>query len=253
MAAQSANQPAWPAVQTYDYSLFGLVEVRPLNKIRRVIAKRLHASWVNIPMVVQFDEVDISELEALRASLKPQAEAAGVHLTLLAFFVKACIVALKAYPEFNASLDAGGENLVLKKYCNIGIATDTPDGLIVPVIKNADQKDVFELAAAIAQLSDKARSGRLAFSETEGGCFSITNLGLVGGTGFTPTINAPEVAVLGMARAARKLVEVDGNFVPRLVLPLTLSYDHRVIVGAAAGRFMSFLRQQIMSPASLRT
>ncbi len=134
MAAQSANQPALPAVQTYDYSLFGPVEVRPLNKIRRVIAKRLHASWVNVPMVVQFDEVDISELEALRVSLKPQAEAAGVHLTLLAFFVNACTLALKACPEFNASLDAGGENLVLKKYFNIGVATDTPDGLIVPVM-----------------------------------------------------------------------------------------------------------------------
>lgn len=251
MAAESANRPGLPVVETYDYSLFGEVEVRPLNKIRRVIARRLHASWVNVPMVVQFDEADITDLESLRASLKPRAEAAGIRLTLLAFIVKACILGLKAFPEFNASLDASGENLVLKKYYNVGFATDTPNGLIAPVIKDADKKGLFDIAAAIAELADKARSGRLAFSETEGGCFSVTNLGQLGGTGFTPTINAPEVAVLGIGRAARKMVEVDGKFVARLMLPLTLAYDHRVIDGAVGGRFMSFVREKMANPDPL--
>lgn len=251
MAAESAIRPAFPVVETYDYSLFGEVEVRPLNKIRRVIARRLHASWVNVPMVVQFDEADITDLESLRASLKPRAEAAGIRLTLLAFIVKACILGLKAFPEFNASLDASGENLILKKYYNVGFATDTPNGLIAPVIKDADKKGLFDIAAAIAALADKARSGRLAFSETEGGCFSVTNLGQLGGTGFTPTINAPEVAVLGIGRAARKMVEVDGKFVARLMLPLTLAYDHRVIDGAMGGRFMSFVREKMANPDPL--
>lgn len=251
MAAESATRPGLPVVETYDYSLFGAVEVRPLNKIRRVIARRLHASWVNVPMVVQFDEADITELESLRASLKPKADTAGVHLTLLALIIKACVFALKAFPEFNASLDASGENLVLKKFYNIGFAADTPNGLIAPVIKDADKKSLLQIAAAIGELAEKARSGRLTFSETEGGCFSVTNLGQLGGTGFTPTINAPEVAVLGVARAARKMVEVNGNFVARLMLPLALAYDHRVIDGAVGGRFMSFLREKIASPSVL--
>jgi pyruvate dehydrogenase E2 component (dihydrolipoamide acetyltransferase) len=235
-------------VETYDYSLFGEVEVRPLNKIRRVIARRLYASWVNVPMVVQFDEADITKLEALRAQLKPKAEAEGVKLTVLAFIIKACVLALKAFPDFNASLDATGDNLVLKKYFHIGFATDTPNGLIAPVIKDADKRTLFQIASAVAGLADKARSGRLAFSETEGGCFSVTNLGQLGGTGFTPTINAPEVAVLGVGRAARKMVDIDGDFAPRLMLPLTLAYDHRVIDGAVGGRFMSFLREKLAEP-----
>lgn len=246
MAAE--NRTGVPAVETYDYSLFGPVEVRPLNKIRRVIARRLYASWVNVPMVTQFDEADITDLETLRASLKSQAEAAGAHLTLMPFIVKSCLAGLKRFPDFNASLDASGDNLVLKKYFNIGFAADTPVGLIAPVIKDADRKSLFEIAAAIAELSNKARTGKLAFSETEGGCFSITNLGQLGGLGFTPTINAPEVAVLGIGRAARKMVDIDGTFVPRLMLPLTLAYDHRVIDGAVGGRFMQLLREKLSKP-----
>lgn len=239
------------AVTLYDYSLFGEVEVQPLNKIRRVIARRMQASWVNVPMVVQFDEADVTELETLRAQLRSKADTAGIRLTLLAFVIKACTLALKAFPEFNASLDSTGENLVLKKYCHIGFATDTPHGLIAPVIKDADKKELFQIAAAVGELADKARSGQLAFSETEGGCFSVTNLGQLGGTAFTPTINAPEVGVLGIARAARKMVDVNGAFVPRLMLPLTLAYDHRVIDGAVGGRFMSFLREKIAEPTAL--
>jgi pyruvate dehydrogenase E2 component (dihydrolipoamide acetyltransferase) len=250
MVSQSDGLKTLPAVETYDFSLFGEVEVRPLGKIRRVIARRLHASWVNVPMVVQFDEADITKLDALRAELKPKAEAEGVKLTVMAFIIKACVSALKAFPDFNASLDATGENLVLKKYFHIGFATDTPQGLIAPVIKNADKKTLFQIASAVAELAGKARSGRLAFSETEGGCFSVTNLGQLGGTGFTPTINAPEVAVLGIGRAARKMVDVNGSFVPRLMLPLTLAYDHRVIDGAVGGRFMSFLRDKLAEPSS---
>jgi pyruvate dehydrogenase E2 component (dihydrolipoamide acetyltransferase) len=238
-------------VETYDFSLFGEVENRPLNKIRRVIARRLHASWVNVPMVTQFDDADITDLEQLRADLKRKAGSDGVKPTVLAFVIKACVLALKAFPEFNASLDASGQNLVLKKYFHITFAADTPLGLLAPVIKDADKKSLFEMAAAVSELADKARSGRLAFSDTEGGCFSVTNLGQLGGTGFTPTINAPEVAVLGVARAARKLVDVGGDFVPRLMLPLTLTYDHRVIDGANGGRFMAFLREKLAKPELL--
>ncbi|MDF2120406.1 2-oxo acid dehydrogenase subunit E2 [Roseiarcaceae bacterium H3SJ34-1] len=251
MPEQIDNPPRFPVVETYDYSLFGAVEIRPLNKIRRVIARRMHASWVNVPMVVQFDEADITELEVLHDQLKPKADAAGVRLTLLAFVVKACVLSLKAFPEFNASLDATGDNLVLKKYFNIGFATDTPYGLIAPVVKNADKKELFQLAAEISNLAVKARSEKLAFSETEGGCFSITNLGRLGGTAFTPTINAPEVAVLGMARATRKMIDMDNAFVPRLMLPLSLAYDHRVIDGAVGGRFMDDLRKRLATPAAL--
>ena len=174
-----------------------------------------------------------------------------MKLTVLAFIIKACVLALKAFPDFNASLDATGENLVLKKYCHIGFATDTPNGLIAPVIKDADKKTLFQIASAVAELADKAKSGRLAFSETEGGCFSVTNLGQLGGTGFTPTINAPEVAVLGVGRAARKMVDVNGDFAARLMLPLTLAYDHRVIDGAVGGRFMGFLREKLAEPGDL--
>ena len=251
MASQSDFRSEFPSVETYDYSLFGDVEIRPLNKIRRVITRRMHASWVNIPMVAQFDEADITELETVRAQLRPKADAANVKLTLLAFFIKACTVALKEFPDFNASLDAKGEHLVLKKYCHIGFAADTPEGLIAPVIKNADRLELLQIASAVSKLAGKARSGRLALTDVEGGCFSVTNLGELGGTGFTPTINAPEVAVLGVARAMRKMVEVNSAFVPRLMIPLTLAYDHRVIDGVVGGRFMKFLREQIERPALL--
>jgi pyruvate dehydrogenase E2 component (dihydrolipoamide acetyltransferase) len=247
-----SQQPfAFPKVETYDYALFGDVEVRPLNNIRKIIARRLWAAWANVPQVTQFDEVDVTALEALRRDLKPKAAAANVKLTILAFLIKASIRALQAFPEFNASLDDSGENLIVKKYCNIAFAADTPAGLLAPVIKNADRKSLFELAAAADELARKAREGRLAFSDCEGGCFSISNLGELGGTGFTPTINAPEVAVLGVGCARRKVVVVDDTFAARLMLPLTLTYDHRVIDGAVGGRFMQTLRQALATPESL--
>ncbi|HVY15348.1 MAG TPA: 2-oxo acid dehydrogenase subunit E2 [Rhodopila sp.] len=242
----------FPKVETYDYALFGPVEVRPLSNIRKIIGRRLHAAWANVPQVTQFDEVDLTALEALRAELKPKAEAQGIKLTLLAFIMKACAQTLARFPEFNASLDDSGDNLVLKKYCHIGFAADTPMGLLAPVVRDVDKKGLFDIARAIAELAEKARLGRLAFTDAEGGCFSVSNLGQLGGTGFTPTINAPEVAVLGVARAAEKVVVQDGQFVVRLVLPLALVYDHRVVDGAQGGRFMAMLRDRLHNPESLR-
>jgi len=241
----------FPRVETYDYALFGEVEVRPLSQVRRVIGRRLWAAWANVPQVTQFDEVDLTALETLRQTLKPKAAAEGIRLTVMAFIVKACAGALKAFPEFNASLDEAGENLVLKKYCNIAFATDTPAGLLAPVVKGADGKTLFELAAAIEALARKARDGRLAFSDCEGGGFSVSNLGALGGTGFTPTINAPEIAVLGVGCARPKAVVVDGQIAPRLMLPLSLTYDHRVIDGAVGGRFLQAVRQALLAPESL--
>ena len=246
-----AAPAGFPIVETYDYSLFGPVEVRPLSKIRKIIGSRLHAAWANVPQVAQFDEVDLTALEERRAQLRPTADARGVKLTMLAFIMRACAETLHEFPDFNASLDDSGNNLVLKKYCHIGFATDTPVGLLAPVVRDVDKKDVFEIAAAIAVLADKARNGRLALTDAEGGCFSVSNLGQLGGTGFTPTINAPEVAVLGVARAARKVVERDGVFVARLMLPLCLVYDHRVIDGAHGGRFMAALCRKLAEPAGL--
>lgn len=243
--------PAYPVVETYDYSLFGPVEMRPLSKIRKIIGRRMWAAWANVPQVAQFDEIDLTSLEALRARLKPQAELQGIKLTLLAFIMRACAQALLEFPEINASLDDSGDNLVLKKYCHIGFATDTPVGLLAPVIRDADKKSLFEIADAIAMLAEKARNGQLAFADAEGGCFSVSNLGQLGGTGFTPTINAPEVAVLGVARGARKVVEIEGQFVTRLMLPLSLVYDHRVIDGAQGGRFMAAICQRLCAPESL--
>lgn len=246
-----AAPAGFPVVETYDYSLFGPVEVRPLSKIRKIIGRRLHAAWANVPQVAQFDEIDLTALEELRARLKPAAEAQGIKLTLLAFIMRACAQTLAEFPDFNASLDDSGDNLVLKKYCHIGFATDTPIGLLAPVIRDVDKKSLFAIASAIGSLADKARNGRLAFADAEGGCFSVSNLGQLGGTGFTPTINAPEIAVLGVARGARKVVERDGAFVARLMLPLCLVYDHRVIDGAHGGRFMAALCRRLAEPVGL--
>ncbi len=243
MAAES------PPVETYDYALFGEVEVRPVSRIRKVISRRLSASWAHVPHVAQFDEVDLTDLEVLRERLVPQARVAGVQLTLLAFVMQACAQALKAFPEFNASLDASGDNLVLKKYCHIAFAAETPVGLLAPVVRDADRKDLLETAQAIQALAQKAKAGRLALSDAEGSCFTVTNLGVLGGTGFTPIINAPEVAILGVARAGRKVVEAEGAFVSRLFLPLTLVYDHRVIDGATGARFLAFIRDRLAQPA----
>jgi len=240
-----------PKVPDVDFSRFGPVEVRPLSRIQRISGARLQASWINLPHVTQNEDADITDLEALRASLKDKAAADGVRLTPLAYIIRACALALRQFPRFNASLDATAENLVFKQYCNIGFAADTPDGLVVPVIRDADRSDVFGLARTLAQLSEKARAGKLTAQEMQGGCFTVSSLGGIGGTAFTPIINAPEVAILGVARSAYKPVYKGGAFVPRLILPLCLSYDHRVIDGAEAARFVVALAKLLADPKAL--
>jgi pyruvate dehydrogenase E2 component (dihydrolipoamide acetyltransferase) len=234
-----------PRVPQVDFAAFGAVERRPLSRIQKISGPRLHASWVNVPHVTQFDEADITDMEATRASLKDEAAARGLKLTPLAFVMRACVQALQAFPHFGASLDAEAGELVIKKYVHVGFAADTPGGLVVPVVRDADRKDVFELARELAALSEKARAGKLSAAEMQGGCFTISSLGGIGGTAFTPIINAPEVAILGVSRASLRAVYQDGAFVPRLMLPLSLSYDHRVIDGAAAARFTSFLAKAL--------
>ena len=234
-----------PRVPQVDFAAFGAVERRPLGRIQKISGPRLHASWVNVPHVTQFDEADITDMEATRASLKDEAAARGLKLTPLAFVMRACVQALQAFPHFGASLDAEAGELVIKKYVHVGFAADTPGGLVVPVVRDADRKDVFELARELAALSEKARAGKLSAAEMQGGCFTISSLGGIGGTAFTPIINAPEVAILGVSRASLRAVYQDGAFVPRLMLPLSLSYDHRVIDGAAAARFTSFLAKSL--------
>lgn len=247
----AAGGGALPAVPAVDFAAFGPVETQPLSRIQRIAGPRLHASWVNIPHVTQFDEADITDLEALRAELKESATAQGIKLTPLAFIVRACVKALQAFPTFNASLDASGANLVLKKYIHVGFAADTPNGLMVPVVREADRKDIYEVARQLADLSAAARGGKLSGAQMQGGSFTISSLGGIGGTAFTPIINAPEVAILGVSRSAYKPVYRDGAFVPRLMLPLSLSYDHRVIDGAAAARFTTFLAKTLSEPHAL--
>jgi pyruvate dehydrogenase E2 component (dihydrolipoamide acetyltransferase) len=244
---------ALPRVPQVDFAAFGPVERRPLSRIQKISGPRLHASWVNVPHVTQFDEADITEMEATRARLKDEATTRGIKLTPLAFVVRACVLALQAYPQFGASLDADAGELVIKKYVHIGFAADTPNGLVVPVVRDADRKDVFELARDLASLSEKARTGKLTAAEMQGGVFTISSLGGIGGTAFTPIINAPEVAILGVSRSAHRPVYENGAFVPRLMLPLSLSYDHRVIDGAAAVRFTTFLAKALADvPGLLR-
>ena len=241
LLTEPAPAAALPKVPEVDFAAFGPIERRPLSRIQKIAGPRLHASWVNIPHVTQFDEADITEMEATRAKLKDQATARGIKLTPLAFVMRACAQALQAFPHFGASLDAAAGELVFKKYVHLGFAADTPGGLVVPVVRDADRKDVFELARELAALSEKARLGKLVAAEMQGGCFTVSSLGGIGGTAFTPIINAPEVAILGVSRASQRPVYQDGAFVPRLMLPLSLSYDHRVIDGADAVRFTSFL------------
>jgi pyruvate dehydrogenase E2 component (dihydrolipoamide acetyltransferase) len=242
---------AWPAVPTIDFSQFGAVETRPLTRIQRIAGPRLHASWVNIPHVTQFEHADITDLEDVRTKLKQKALTEGIKLSVLAFVVRACVRALQEFPHFNASLDAGGENLILKKYIHIGFAADTPSGLVVPVLRNAEHRDVYEIARLLAELALKARAGKLTAAEMQGGSFTISSLGGIGGTAFTPIINAPEVAILGLSRSAMQPVYRDGGFVPRMILPLSLSYDHRVIDGASAARFTNFLAASLAEPRGL--
>jgi pyruvate dehydrogenase E2 component (dihydrolipoyllysine-residue acetyltransferase) len=239
--APPAQAAALPRVPEVDFAAFGPVERKPLSRIQKIAGPRLHASWVNVPHVTQFDSADITDMEAARGRMKSEAATRGIKLTPLAFVMRACVQALQAFPRFCASLDAEAGELVYRKYVHIGFAADTPGGLVVPVVRNADRKDIFELAGELAVLSEKARAGKLSAAEMQGGCFTISSLGGIGGTAFTPIINAPEVAILGVSRASQQPVYLDGTFVPRLMLPLSLSYDHRVIDGAEAARFTSFL------------
>ena len=233
------------SIPEVDHSKFGEIEKVALSRIKKISGAHLHRSWVNVPHVTQFDETDITELEAFRKSLAKEAEAKSVRLTPLIFLMKAVVSALIEYPDFNASLDVSGENLIMKKYFNIGVAVDTPNGLVVPVVRDVDQKGLFDLAAELGDLAAKAREGKLSPRDMQGGCFTISSLGGIGGTQFTPIVNAPEVAILGVARSKMQPVYQDGDFVPRLMLPLALSYDHRVIDGAQGARFISYLSQVI--------
>src|SRR2546427_8911025 len=226
----------WPQV---DFAKFGPVESKPLSRIKKISGANLHRNWVMIPHVTNHEDADITDLEAFRVRLNKENEKSGIKVTMLAFLIKASVAALAKFPEFNASLD--GENLIYKKYFHVGFAADTPNGLVVPVIKNADQKGVLAIAKEMGELSAKAREGKLGPADMQGGCFSISSLGGIGGTYFTPIINAPEVAILGVCRSSMRPVWDGRQFLPRLILPLSLSWDHRVIDGAAAARFNSFL------------
>jgi pyruvate dehydrogenase E2 component (dihydrolipoamide acetyltransferase) len=232
----------WPKV---DFAKFGPVESRPLSRIQKISGANLLRNWVMIPHVTQFDEADITDLEAFRVTMNKENEKSGAKLTMLAFLIKASVAALKKFPDFNASIDGQGEEmrLVLKQYFHIGFAADTPNGLVVPVLRDADKKGVFDIAKEMGELAKKARDGKLGPAEMQGGCFSISSLGGIGGTAFTPIINAPEVAILGVSKTQTKPVWNGKEFLPRSMLPLSLSYDHRVIDGASAARFTNFLSQ----------
>ena len=233
----TASGFAVPAAPLIDFSKFGGIEIKPLNKIKRLTGINLHRSWVTIPHVTQFDEADITELEAFRLSESDRAKAQGYKLTILAFVCKVVCKALEVYPQFNTSLDASGENLIYKQYYNIGIAVETPNGLVVPVIKDVNHLSVGDIAKEMARLSVKAREKGLMPTDMNGGSFTLSSLGGIGGTAFTPIVNGPEVAILGLSRSSMKPVYEGGAFQPRLMLPLSLSYDHRVIDGAEAARF----------------
>ncbi|OUS08813.1 dihydrolipoyllysine-residue acetyltransferase [Gammaproteobacteria bacterium 42_54_T18] len=242
VVAEGSGLPVLPKI---DFSKFGEIEEQALSRINKVSASNLHRSWVNIPHVTQFDEADVTELEVFRKSEAGAYKEEGIKLTLLAFMVKACAKALKAFPRFNSSLSQDGETLILKQYCHIGIAVDTPNGLVVPVIRDADKKSILDIAEDMQILSAKARDKKLSLNDMQGGCFSISSLGGIGGTAFTPIVNWPEVAILGLSRSQMKPVYLQNEFVPRLMLPMSLSYDHRVIDGAQAARFTRYLADQI--------
>ncbi|WP_320837636.1 dihydrolipoyllysine-residue acetyltransferase [Zhongshania sp.] len=236
-----SNGAGLPSIPDVDFSQFGEIDIQPLTKLHKLTALNMHRSWVNLPHVTQFDEVDISELEDFRTGLKREGEQRGVKLTPLPFLLKAAAVALQAHPKFNASLSADGENMVYKKYINIGIAVDTPAGLVVPVIRDVDKKSLWDLAAETAELAQKAKDRKLKPADMQGGCFTISSLGSIGGTGFTPIINAPEVAIMGVSKLAIKPVWDGSEFVPKKMLPVSLSYDHRAINGVDAGQFFTFM------------
>jgi pyruvate dehydrogenase E2 component (dihydrolipoamide acetyltransferase) len=250
-AAPAGSGAGLPKVPEVDFSKFGTVEVKPLGRIQKISGPRLQASWLNIPHVWQMDEADITDLEAERNRLKDQVAKEGIKLTPLAFILRACVRALQEFPTVNTSLDGAGQNLVFKKYIHLGFAADTPNGLVVPVIRDANKKDIYEIARDLATLSAKARDGKLSAADMQGASFTVSSLGGIGGVSFTPIINAPEVAILGVARSSMKPVFKDGQFVPRLILPFTFAYDHRVIDGAAGARFTTFLAQKLADPKGL--
>ena len=235
------------AMPVIDFSKFGEIETKPLSRIKKLSGANLHRNWVTAPHVTQFDEADITDLEDFRKSIQADAEKRGVKLTMLAFLIKASVNALKAYPNFNASLSPDGDSLILKNYFNVGFACDTPDGLVVPVVKDVQQKDVLDIARDLADLSTKARERKLKVEEMQGGCFTISSLGGIGGTMFTPIINCPEVAILGVSRSSMQPVydAKTKTFEPRLILPMSLSYDHRVVDGADGARFTSHMRMML--------
>ncbi len=232
-----------PPIPKVDFSRFGEIDPQPLSRIQKISGQHLHACWLNVPHVTQFDEADITEMEAFRQSAKEDAAARGVRLTPLVFILKAVVAVLKEFPRFNASLDLESEQLIIKHYYNIGVAVDTPNGLMVPVIRDVNHKGVYELAEELMEISERAREGKLGSADLQGGTFSISSLGGIGGTQFTPIVNAPEVAILGVARSQMKPVWSGSEFEPRLILPLALSYDHRVIDGADGARFAARLSQ----------
>jgi pyruvate dehydrogenase E2 component (dihydrolipoamide acetyltransferase) len=234
-----------PKIPSVDFSKFGDIEKQPLSRIQKIAGPRLQASWINLPHVTQHDLADVTELEQKRQTLKGPARERGISLTPLAFIMRACVAALKEYPKVNSSLAEDGESLVYKKYIHLGFAADTEQGLVVPVIRDADKKDVYELAAELGELSALAREGKLKAPQLQGASFTISSLGGIGGTAFTPIVNAPEVAILGVSRSTMQPVWNGSEFLPRLMLPLSLSYDHRVIDGAAAVRFTTFLGQRL--------
>lgn len=232
-----------PSAPIIDFSKFGDIETKPLNKIKKLTGINVHRSWVTIPHVTQFDEADITELEDFRKSESNKLKESGIKLTILAFVCKAVSKALIQFPQFNSSLDSSGENLIYKKYCHIGIAVDTPNGLVVPVIKDVNKLTIVEIATEMSRLSQKARDKGLMPADMSGGCFTISSLGGISGTAFTPIVNGPEVAILGLSKSTIKPVYENGEFIPRLMLPLSLSYDHRVIDGAEGARFTRYLSE----------
>ena len=244
-APMAISSSGLPVIEDVDFSAFGSVEERPLKRIQILTAQNMQRNWLTIPHVTQFDEADITELEAFRQSLKQEMEARGTKLSVLAFVVKACATALQQYPQFNVSLRADGRHFVQKHYINIGIAVDTPNGLIVPVIKQADQLSLWDLAQQIIDLAQRGRKGKITADEMKGGCFTLSSLGGLGGTAFTPIINAPEVAILGLSNNQIKPLWDGSQFQPRTILPLSLSYDHRAINGADAARFTTFIKQAL--------
>jgi pyruvate dehydrogenase E2 component (dihydrolipoamide acetyltransferase) len=244
-AAQAVAEPL------PDFSKWGEIERKPMSGVRRKTSERVSEAWQTIPHVTHFDQADITELEELRERFGKKAEAVGGKLTITAIALKVVASALKVFPQFNASVDVSAGEIIYKKYCNIGVAVDTDRGLLVPVIRNADKKNILELAVELTELSEKARNKKIAIEEMQGGSFTITNLGGIGGSNFSPLINGPEVAILGVARAALRPAFIDGQIAPRLTLPLSLSYDHRLIDGADAARFLRWVVEALQQPLLL--